>query len=84
MASSFLEPSIITHPRPKRSLLGGPPSKKRKIDHKIEEISFDTSAREDYLTGFHKRKVARAKQAQLEAAKKAKEERIVIRKQVCA
>lgn len=82
MATNFLEPSIITHPRPKRSLLGHQPSKKRKIEHKIEEINFDTSSREEYLTGFHKRKVARAKQAQAEAAKKAKEERIVIRKQV--
>lgn len=83
MATNFLEPSIITRPRPKRSLLGHQPSKKRKIEHKIEEINFDTSSREEYLTGFHKRKVARTKQAQAEAAKKAKEERIVIRKQVC-
>ena len=36
------------------------------------------------MTGFHKRKVQRAKQAQLEAAKKAKEEKIAIRKQVCS
>lgn len=82
MATNFLEPSIITRPRPKRSLLGHQPSKKRKIEHKIEEINFDTSSREEYLTGFHKRKVARTKQAQAEAAKKAKEERIVIRKQL--
>jgi hypothetical protein len=81
MASSMLEPGIFRHPRPKKSLLP-PPSKKRKAEHKIEEISFDNDARADYLTGFHKRKVARAKQAQLEAAKKAREERVLMRKQV--
>lgn len=75
------ELKIFNHPRPTKSLLP-PQSKKRKIDHKIEEINFNFDARADYLTGFHKRKVQRAKQAQAEAAKKAKEERIVIRKQV--
>jgi ribosomal RNA-processing protein 17 len=82
MASNMLEPGIITHPRPKKSILP-PTNKRRKIEHKIEEISFDNTARADYLTGFHKRKVARAKQAQVEAAKKAKEERVLVRKQVC-
>jgi len=72
---------IFNHPRPKRSLLAHP-AKKRKTDHKIEEINFDFDARADYLTGFQKRKAARAKQAKLEAEKKAREERIVIRKQV--
>lgn len=75
------EIKIFNHPRPQKSLLP-PPSKRRKVDHKIEEISFDFDARADYLTGFHKRKVQRTKQAQLEAEKKAKEEKIVIRKQV--
>lgn len=75
------EPKIFNHPRPKKSLLP-PPPKKRKTDHKIEEISFDFSAREDYLTGFHKRKVQRATRAKAEAEKKAKEEKIVLRKQV--
>ncbi len=79
--SSMLEPGIFRHPRPKKSLLA-PPSKKRKIDHKIEEISFDNDARADYLTGFHKRKVQRAKQAQVENEKKARDERVVMRKQV--
>lgn len=83
MASSMLEPGIFLHPRPKKSLLP-PPSKKRKTEHKIEEISFDDEKRADYLTGFHKRKVARVKIAQVEAAKKAREERIQMRKQVCS
>jgi len=76
-----MEPVIFNHPRPKKSVLP-PLSKKRKTEHKIEEIAFDFSAREDYLTGFHKRKVQRHKQAQLENEKKAKEEKISMRKQV--
>jgi ribosomal RNA-processing protein 17 len=77
------EPRIFNRPRPKKSL-HPPPSKKRKTDHKIEEISFDFDARADYLTGFHKRKVQRATRAKAEAEKKAREERIGLRKQVCS
>ncbi|KAI5810177.1 nucleolar protein 12-domain-containing protein [Peziza echinospora] len=47
-----------------------------------ESIEFDKSARADYLTGFHKRKVQRTKQAQAEAAKKAREEKISDRKRL--
>ncbi|TVY49921.1 Ribosomal RNA-processing protein 17 [Lachnellula cervina] len=79
----IVEPKIFLPPRPKRTLLSsGPPSKKRKTVHKIEEISFDNDARADYLTGFHKRKVARATRAREEAEKKEKEERVRIRAQV--
>lgn len=78
---SLLDPGIFNHPRPKKSLLP-PPSKKRKIEHRIEEIAFDNDARADYLTGFHKRKVARAKMAVVEAEKRAKEERVEMRRQV--
>ena len=66
----------------KRSTLLNPPSKKRKVTSNIEEITFDFSAREDYLTGFHKRKLQRIKHAQEEAAKKEKELKIEARKQV--
>lgn len=79
--ASMLEPGIFRHPRPKKSVLPAP-NKRRKIEHKIEEINFNDDSRAEYLTGFHKRKLQRAKQAQLEAAKKAREERIVMRKQV--
>jgi ribosomal RNA-processing protein 17 len=72
---------MFVHPRPKKSLLP-PPNKRRRTTSAIEEINFDFDARADYLTGFHKRKVQRAKQAQEENAKKAKEERVVMRKQV--
>jgi ribosomal RNA-processing protein 17 len=73
---------VFNHPRPKKSVLP-PLPKKRKTEHKIEEINFDFDKREDYLTGFHKRKVARIKQAQAEAEKKAREERTELRKTVC-
>lgn len=82
MATSMLEPGIFNNPRPKRPLLPNL-HKKRKTEHKVAEISFDDTAREDYLTGFHKRKVERAKRARAEAEKKAREERVVVRKQVC-
>ncbi|KAF2474768.1 terpenoid cyclases/Protein prenyltransferase [Lindgomyces ingoldianus] len=47
-----------------------------------QEILFDPAAREEYLTGFHKRKLARAKHAQEEAAKKEKEERLRLRREL--
>lgn len=77
---SLLEPGIFRHPRPKKNIL--PSRKKQKTDHKIEEINFDLISREEYLTGFHKRKLARIKAAQAEAGKKAREERILMRKKL--
>lgn len=72
---------MFAKPRPKKALLP-PPSKKRKATHAVEEITFDNSARQEYLTGFHKRKVQRQKHAQEEAAKRARDEKIEFRKQV--
>jgi ribosomal RNA-processing protein 17 len=63
-----------------------PPSfKKRKTTttKAPAEITFDFAAREEYLTGFHKRKVQRIKHAQEENAKKENEERLRMRKEVC-
>lgn len=60
-----------------------PPNKKRKIKTITEEkIEFDPAAREEYLTGFHKRKVARRKFAEDEIAKKDKEEKLRFRREV--
>jgi ribosomal RNA-processing protein 17 len=60
-----------------------PPSKKRKLkESKTAEVIFDPSARFDYLTGFHKRKVQRTKKAQEAAAVKARQEKIDERKRV--
>lgn len=72
---------MFAKPRPKKSLLP-PPSKKRKTTSTIEEISFDDGAREEYLTGFHKRKQQRIKHAQEEAAKRARQEKLETRKQI--
>jgi ribosomal RNA-processing protein 17 len=52
-----------------------PSSKRRKLNPALEAIVFDASAREEYLTGFRKRKQARIRHAQEQAAKKAKEDR---------
>ncbi|KAG9196344.1 hypothetical protein G6011_01465 [Alternaria panax] len=60
-----------------------PPSKKRKIAVTVpEKIEFDFSAREEYLTGFHKRKLARIKHAQEENAKREKEEKLRFRREL--
>ncbi|KAF2810413.1 uncharacterized protein BDZ99DRAFT_520483 [Mytilinidion resinicola] len=58
-----------------------PPAKRQKTVP-VAEITFDFAAREEYLTGFHKRKLARAKNAQEEAAKKAKEEKVEARRMI--
>ncbi|KAJ5817996.1 Nucleolar protein 12 [Penicillium robsamsonii] len=56
--------------------------KKRKIvaGPKVEEVNFDNESRHEYLTGFHKRKVQRAKHAQDNAMKRYKEEKREARK----
>ncbi|OHE95906.1 nucleolar protein 12 [Colletotrichum orchidophilum] len=72
---------MFAKPRPKKSVLP-PLSKKRKAVSAIEEVNFDFDAREDYLTGFHKRKLQRQKWAQEQAALKAREEKIEMRKQI--
>ncbi|KAI0119217.1 nucleolar protein 12-domain-containing protein [Daldinia grandis] len=72
---------MFARPRPKKSLLV-PPPKKRKAQHAVEEIKFDNDARSDYLTGFHKRKLQRIKNAQEQAAERARQEKIEIRKKI--
>jgi hypothetical protein len=72
---------MFVQPRPKKSLLP-PPSKKRKAVHSIDEIAFDSKARTEYLTGFHKRKQQRIKNAQEQAALKEKRERMEMRREV--
>ena len=57
-----------------------PARKKRRSASAIEEISFDFGARQDYLTGFHKRKLLRIKRAKEEAAKKDREGKLAARK----
>ncbi|KAI1498577.1 nucleolar protein 12-domain-containing protein [Biscogniauxia marginata] len=71
---------MFARPRPKKNVLP-PAPRKRKGQHAVEEIKFDDEARTDYLTGFHKRKLQRAKQAQEQAAQKARQDKIEFRKQ---
>lgn len=62
-----------------------PMIKKRKFNTaQPEEIKFDDEARNDYLGGFHKRKVARAEHARTMAAKQEREDKVRERKQVFA
>ncbi|KAM0558425.1 hypothetical protein ACHAPJ_004615 [Fusarium lateritium] len=72
---------MFAKPRPKKSILP-PPSKKRKATSAVEEVNFDFDAREEYLTGFHKRKQQRIKNAQEEASKRARQEKLEMRKQI--
>jgi ribosomal RNA-processing protein 17 len=62
-------------------------SKKKPIKIKrpapIAELTFDTAARQDYLTGFHKRKLARIKAAREAATKIEKEATKHAKAQVC-
>lgn len=58
-----------------------PATKRRRVDQP-EEITFDPSARQEYLTGFHKRKQQRIQNARDTAAKKEKEDKVRERKQV--
>lgn len=58
--------------------------KKRKLaaEPRVEEINFDSESRQEWLTGFHKRKVQRAKHAADNAAKQYKEDKKAMRKKV--
>ena len=58
-----------------------PLGKKRKSDQ-LSEITFDPAARQEYLSGFHKRKVARKEHARDVAIKREKEDRVLERKKV--
>lgn len=60
----------------------GPRTKRRKVSDKVEEITFDSAARQEFLTGFHKRKLQRARHAQEIAEKKAQQMKREERKRV--
>lgn len=59
-----------------------PQAKRRKVAAPVEEIVFNPNDRHQFLTGFHKRKLQRAKHAQEVAEKKAKEDRREQRRKV--
>ena len=58
-----------------------PIAKRRKLDQ-VEEITFDPDARQEYLTGFHKRKLQRIENAREAAVKREKEEKVKERREV--
>ncbi|KAL8770764.1 MAG: hypothetical protein Q9209_003631 [Squamulea sp. 1 TL-2023] len=57
-----------------------PVKKRRKGEPAIEQITFNFDDREEYLTGFHKRKLQRIKHAKEEALKREREEKVANRK----
>ncbi len=59
-----------------------PLPKRRKIAPAIEEITFDPAARQDYLSGFHKRKQQRIRHAKDDAVKRDRDTKLEARKQV--
>jgi ribosomal RNA-processing protein 17 len=59
-----------------------PTSRRRNDGQTIQEINFDPAARYEYLTGFHKRKLQRTRQAREFAAKKDREEKREQRRKV--
>ena len=63
--------------------LAMPPHSKRRKTSAVAEVVFDPAARQEYLTGFHKRKQARIKHAQEIAVKREKEEKRQEREEVC-
>lgn len=65
-----------------RSSNAPPPRKKRKRQPAVEEITYDAAAREEYLSGFQKRKRARIKEAKEKAEKRERDERVQARKAV--
>nr|GAT56799.1 predicted protein [Mycena chlorophos] len=56
-------------------------AKKRAKNAQITEIVFDEDARREFLTGFHKRKVAKADAARKKAAERERQERLEARRQ---
>ncbi|PYH93489.1 hypothetical protein BO71DRAFT_484566 [Aspergillus ellipticus CBS 707.79] len=60
----------------------GPQAKRRKVAPKVEEINFDSADRQQFLTGFRRRKQQRIKHAQEVAIEKARELKRVERKRI--
>ncbi|KEQ75977.1 hypothetical protein M436DRAFT_27704, partial [Aureobasidium namibiae CBS 147.97] len=59
-----------------------PPAKRRKTTTQVDELKFDPEARNEWLTGFRKRKQQRIKHAQEQSAKIEKEEKVKARKEM--
>lgn len=55
---------------------------KKKSQARVESVSFDRDSREEYLTGFHKRKVKRQQEAKKRAEEIARKERLAERQRI--
>lgn len=64
--------------RPNREILtsGQKYKETKRTRNRVDEVTFDSESRTSYLTGFHKRKVERKKNAQKHAEDMAKKERV--------
>ena len=63
----------------------GPAAKRQKTSkYGVDEVKFDTDARHDFLSGFHRRKQARIRHAQEVGKQKERQAKIEERKEVCA
>ncbi|TFY77823.1 hypothetical protein EWM64_g6185 [Hericium alpestre] len=56
-------------------------SKKRQRKQQIKEITFDEDARREFLTGFHKRKLAKTEEGKKKAIERDKQERLETRRE---
>ncbi|KIY53972.1 hypothetical protein FISHEDRAFT_54773 [Fistulina hepatica ATCC 64428] len=56
-------------------------AKKRNKKNQIQKVVFDDTARREFLTGFHKRKLARAEAARKKATEREKQERLEARRE---
>ncbi|KAK7053342.1 hypothetical protein VNI00_003968 [Paramarasmius palmivorus] len=56
-------------------------SKKRAKRTQVKQVIFDEDARREFLTGFHKRKVAKAEAARKKAAEREKQDRLETRRE---
>ncbi|KDR75789.1 hypothetical protein GALMADRAFT_68267 [Galerina marginata CBS 339.88] len=56
-------------------------AKKRAKKEQVKEVLFDEHARRDFLTGFHKRKLAKAEAARSKAKEREKQERLETRRE---
>ncbi|THX40401.1 hypothetical protein D6D10_03533 [Aureobasidium pullulans] len=76
---SSIETKITMAPR---QAPRAPPAKRRKTTTQVDELKFDPEARNEWLTGFRKRKQQRIKHAQEQSAKIEKEEKVRARKEM--
>lgn len=73
---------FFQQPRSARRASTAPPAKRRKIVSTIDHVTYDPAARQEYLSGFRKRKQQRIKEAQKLAKEKDRLQKIEDRRAV--